>query len=144
MDNKDTKSDYKKLLRGYPNILTVPEVAEILGCSTKTIYRQIKRWHQHRLGAHRRQHLRLPQHRPGTFLAGEHLPGQFLRGLGPALPAFPGPQLGPYRPLRFLQGVAQLPGWRHAQLAWRRSRCPAMPLRQNPITFQQLWKIKEL
>ena len=43
MDNKDTKSDYKKLLRGYPNILTVPEVAEILSCSTKTIYRQIKR-----------------------------------------------------------------------------------------------------
>ena len=43
MDNKDAKSDYKKLLRGYPNILTVPEVAEILSCSTKTIYRQIKR-----------------------------------------------------------------------------------------------------
>ena len=43
MDSKDTKNNYKKLLRGYPNILTVPEVAEILGCSTKTIYRQIKR-----------------------------------------------------------------------------------------------------
>ena len=43
MDSKDTKSNYKKLLRGYPNILTVPEVAEILGCSTKTIYRQIKK-----------------------------------------------------------------------------------------------------
>ena len=43
MDFNDTKSDYKKLLRGYPNILTVPEVAEILGCSTKTIYRQIKK-----------------------------------------------------------------------------------------------------
>ena len=43
MDSKDTKNNYKKLLRGYPNILTVPEVAEILGCSTKTIYRQIKK-----------------------------------------------------------------------------------------------------
>lgn len=43
MDSNETKNEYRKLLRGYPNIMTVPEAAELLGCSTKTIYRQIKK-----------------------------------------------------------------------------------------------------